>query len=403
MGGRSLAWAASLSVLAAVVALAPVPAARAQVLPAGLLERSWPQFRDSARHTGFNPYEHVLGPLNVGSLTELWASPGVLSAVDAVVVRGRVYFYDGADLIALNGASGRPIWSVPGDWSSPAYADGIILVTDQDSGELHAFNSTTGALLWSVSGQVEPTGGVTVANDVAYWNTNTGYVEAVSLGTRTVLWTENVGGLGQPMDFDSVAGGRVFLVTNYPRNLVALRADTGQMLWHRAVPLNHAGVTLGPAVAGGVIYVGGRTSLLAMRARNGSLVWMDQLHRGPLSEATVAYGEVFVCSQYGRVYAFHAADGSPIWSRRVGHSHAQIGPAGAVVANGVLYVATFGKFHGHLLGLGASDGSLLWNQGLGPWVAEPVVVAGRVYISDERTRGGVRVRLHAFGLTSPSS
>lgn len=104
------------------------------------------------------------------------------------------------------------------------------------------------------------------------------------------------------------------------------------------------------------------------------------------SSPVVAGGRVFVGSDDGRLYAFRAKGGRPLWSKPVGGA-VRSSPA---VANGVVYI---GADDGFLQARRVKDGALLWQRYLGGRItAAPLIAEGRVYVG---SRGGSFFALRA--------
>ena len=102
-------------------------------------------------------------------------------------------------------------------------------------------------------------------------------------------------------------------------------------------------------------------TLSALAARDGSLLWRQELEDWAYPAAAVSDG-VVVTASYGAVLrAFRAGDGRPLWSRRLGE---RVYGAPQVVA-GVVWVASFdGKTHAYDL----RSGRLLQRFGHGRYV-----------------------------------
>jgi outer membrane protein assembly factor BamB len=128
---------------------------------------------------------------------------------------------------------------------------------------------------------------------------------------------------------------------------------------------------LDPAVADGILYVGGNESedgfMYALDAADGSERWRAELDRLNWPPA-VADGTVYVSGR-GGIHALDAADGSERWSFQKNICTA---PA---VLNGTVYVGDYGTFYA----LSASIGSQRWQVDCAPYSA-PVVDDGTVYV-----------------------
>lgn len=135
----------------------------------------WAQFRFEPCHTGFNPYEFVLGPATVVNLGLRWQYSAEVDISSPAVANGVVYVgsIDG-NVYALNARTGALVWQYPtGGYiqSSPAVANGVVYVGSED-GNLYALNASTGALLWQdfAGGSSSPA----VANGLLYFASDFG-------------------------------------------------------------------------------------------------------------------------------------------------------------------------------------------------------------------------------------
>ena len=87
---------------------------------------------------------------------------------------------------------------------------------------------------------------------------------------------------------------------------VALRAASGELAWSYTA----GGVDTSPAVANGIVYVGGYYNLgggrlIALNAGSGTLVWSSPNIGGVFSSPAVANGMVHVGEE--KIYAFKPA------------------------------------------------------------------------------------------------
>src|SRR5262249_55003440 len=79
-----------------------------------LVNTNWAQFRYSATHTGFNPYENVLSLANVAGLELDWSFTTRISVLNSspAVANGLVYIGStGGTVYALNAVTGSLQWS----------------------------------------------------------------------------------------------------------------------------------------------------------------------------------------------------------------------------------------------------------------------------------------------------
>jgi PQQ enzyme-like repeat protein len=106
---------------------------------------NWTKFHRGDRNSGFNPYENVLSPANVASLTKAWSHRTGLGIgfSSPAVVHGVVYVgSDDHNVYALNAATGAQLWSHPTGgymYSSPSVVNGAVFVGSLN-GKLYKFH-----------------------------------------------------------------------------------------------------------------------------------------------------------------------------------------------------------------------------------------------------------------------
>lgn len=142
-----------------------------------------------------------------------------------------------------------------------------------------------------------------------------------------------------------------------------------QMEWSNAT----GGCVQARAMSGSV-YAGDSTSLYALNAPDGSLVWQSPSTGVTFSPPTVANGVVYSGGSDDNLYAFNAADGSLLWQAALSGSIT----APPVVVNNVVYV---GASDNSFYAFNAANGSLLWQKTPGgSLLSSPGVVNGVVYL-----------------------
>lgn len=195
-------------------------------------------------------------------------------------------------------------------------ADGTVYAYGRKGG-LYAIDAVTGAQHWAVDLSVGE-----------YSGTNRYPVPAVDNG---VLYTATVDGV-----------------------VVALRADTGELIWQRAFTGEE--FTSSPAVAEGMLYlVTPAGTLLALDPASGETRW-ESSEAGELQQNAPAIGgrSVFVSNLEGDLIALAAADGALQWT-------ADLNQVSRVAAyrDGVVYVLGDDRVY---RAIDAASGNLLWTS-----------------------------------------
>lgn len=130
-----------------------------------------------------------------------------------------------------------------------------------------------------------------------------------------------------------------------------------------------------PVVAGGLVFVGDRAGALRAIDADGKLKWKAYVGGAIYFPPTIWNSRAYVGSADGRVYAFEAATGRPLWSFRVAPGNRRIPmfgklistwpvAGGVIVEDGAVYAAAgIAHYDGtHVVALDAVTGKLKWRN-----------------------------------------
>ena len=201
--------------------------------------RDWPMFgRNLANTASTTSEDDSLSARQVGKLKTKWVfTTGGDIAARASVVDGVVYFPDyGGNLWALTSESGHVVWShklsdyglAAGTVSrtAPTVVDGVLYIGTQwvatgPTGWLLAINAATGRLIWKIQPDTSNSSPVITASPT------------VAEGVVYVGMTSNE-------EYD--AANPFYPCCSARGNVVAVKADTGQVLWQTfTVPVGYTG------------------------------------------------------------------------------------------------------------------------------------------------------------------
>ncbi|MEM6493888.1 MAG: PQQ-binding-like beta-propeller repeat protein [Pseudomonadota bacterium] len=206
------------------------------------------------------------------------------------------------------------------------------LYVEGTDGVIHAFNKKTGELVWErsedeMSDDMRPSafgGGVSYDNGVVYATNGAGEVKAKKAGTGERIWKVKPAGplRGSP----TIAFGQVYVMTQ-DNQIIALDANTGELLWNRSGSTAQSGVfgVAAPAAGQGTIVAGYSSGeLSAYRYENGRELWADALARTNIStqvssltdidaDPIIDSGRVYALGQGGRMAAYELVTGQRIW------------------------------------------------------------------------------------------
>lgn len=268
---------------------------------------------------------------------------------------------------ALNPRTGAPLWSqrtgcgvTSGGFRDDARP--VLAGATLYSGDV-ALSASDGVVRWRLPEGFEPT---LVEGETLYgYLLATSTVAAIDAQTGQALWRytlpDELGGLptlaNGVLYVGDITGNGPAVETHGLNALVALDARTGKPLWQAATGI----VSSAPAIANGVVYVGGyNPALYAVNAANGHILWSDDTSPARVTTPAVAQGVVYFSAN--GVYAVDAATGRIRWRQALGASPS-VSFTDVALAHGALYLArTDGSGASTLYALNASNGAILWRR-----------------------------------------
>jgi outer membrane protein assembly factor BamB len=133
--------------------------------------------------------------------------------------------------------------------------------------------------------------------------------------TYDIIWTLEDG--GSRFLTPTVSNGVVYVVESFhsatyiTAKLYSLDANTGALIWIETIGPSYSS----PAVAEGMVYVGGFSSFYCLDITTGDPVWEYPMSGGSMSSPAVADGKVFIGGMDSILYAFDMyVGGTPIWT-----------------------------------------------------------------------------------------
>ena len=224
-------------------------------------------------------------------------------------------------IVALNAYSGDKLWEYrTGDElvTRPVLGEGLIFVVSA-ADTLYAVDAATGAWKWqyrrdftgdfSIRGAARPL----VLDGKVFAGFADGYAVSLDVKDGGVLWAKPLGPTGGQfldVDADPVGddfGARVFFAC-YATGVYALDAQTGNTTWSTNTP----GITtLRFDGAGGRLFAGGSSRLLALNAERGLQIWQLALGARYVSGLTLSNGLLMVPTGSGPMIFVDASTGQP--------------------------------------------------------------------------------------------
>jgi outer membrane protein assembly factor BamB len=240
--------------------------------------------------------------------------------------------------------------------------------------------------------------GTAVASDAAAWTqfhyaaTRSGYdplettLNPANVGRIVERWHATVG--GSVYDTPLVSGGRVFVVDTAGK-LSALRQSDGRRIWSATVGYIPDST---PAVWGGLVVTPGTDAAggfaAAYDGATGARRWRTRLSVDLYASITApaVFGSSVYLSAGSTIYALSASGGRVLWKTKLTSS-----PDGMV--EGPVAVSGHGEFvvaagiDGHVYALDAATGAVRWsvNAGGGIYHGGPAIYSGIVYVPEGRS------------------
>ncbi len=318
----------------------------------------WSEFGFGAAHFGWNPYENTLDVDAVRTLGPLYAYASGAEASSPAVANGRVIIgtESGLGVAALSTTTGSLLWKAQTAAMfdvSPALAYNFVYAGSM-KGTMYALTATSGKTVWATAGGGAFESSPVVSGGTVYVGCDDQKLYAFAAETTTqaaggkILWKYATG--GEVLSAPAVFNNTVFFGSGDNKVYAVSTAGTLEWSYTTGDPVYGS-----PSVAYGLVYVGSDDdTLYALDADNGALAWSVTTGGPILSSPAVADGVVYVGSDDGNLYAFNAHSGNLQWSVSLG---GPIGVASPTVADGVVYIA---PLSGTLYAIQATTGAILW-------------------------------------------
>jgi len=273
----------------------------------------------------------------------------------------------------------------PFAYARPALAGKLIVVGGQD-GFVHIFNLHGSELRRVPLQSVSDSGVLAVSPTLVVLGDAQGILYGIDPQQGRILWQRSLSSvmLGHPVRI-----GDDILVQTGDNSLYRI-SSKGEKRWSFSGTL--AGLSMhltpSPLVIGGVIYASmNNGDAVAVRADSGDLIWRRQLLldndavvlgelKAPLADPVVVAGVLIVSFYQGNVVALSARDGQQLWQRKISLKSAP------VIHNNRLFAATAG---GAVIELDPASGVTLWKQKLAAGeLVGPVIWHKKMYVADDR-------------------
>lgn len=301
------------------------------------------------------------------------------------ILNGVLYASNTTSTFALRLSDGKLLWRAPfGLATPPIIVNGMLYASSNAPDKVvYALQINDGKLLWQYrfDNQDEFPSAPLVIQDVVYFSSSIqlhqtidARIYALKATDGSLLWHQS---LGHTAISNMVTDKSAFYV--FVDGSVEAFHINGRVMWHTRLPISSlVGMrnTFLAAIASDVIYVkGGNGTIYALRATDGTLLWHYQATSGTLFgsfsvEGNVLYVGILPVSALGIhavrssfLLALRTRDGHLLWQKQLAEQEI-LNPT---VERGVIYVV-YGTGNGQkaLSALRATNGHLLWTRTLSP-------------------------------------
>lgn len=344
-----------------VVGTAVAVAVGSSVLPAGGSGSGggWPSYRFDLARTGANTTETVISPANASTLGLDWSVTGPYRSSPAV--QGGVAYLscEKADVCAVDAASGRLLWrtTVGNDYAPviPVVSGAIVYVGWSRPATITALASSTGVVLWSsqiAERTYDMQGPPVVSDGFVHQAVADDKVHTLDAFTGAQRWVTEVTLPSPPAVADGVLYvGGALAHQAFRGTLYAIRAATGEVLWKRPVQSGDRLSSL--SVSGGRLYVALNNGYFGAPAPSFAAydlpacatgpcepLWTYTSSLGTISAPAISGGVVYQAFSDGYIHALDASTGRLLWegaTAAAAQNFASLGPP--TVANGLVYAS----------------------------------------------------------------
>jgi outer membrane protein assembly factor BamB len=213
--------------------------------------------------------------------------------------------------------------------------------------QLISVSLETGKPLWSV--ECPTTAGPVAGNSMVFTG-NAGYIQALAQEDGTQRWRTPIEGSAALLYWDT----GWLIVTTDKSTLLAIRAEDGEVLWRRDL---ESSLQSDPAPAGDRLYLPLKSGdLLALDIQTGDPVWT--IHLPKPGNGVLAVGDrLYIGSQDDKFYCLDAKDGKVVWRWKTG---ADVIGTPAIDTKRVYFVS----LDNVLRALDRNSGSVRWQKSL---------------------------------------
>jgi outer membrane protein assembly factor BamB len=231
--------------------------------------------------------------------------------------------------------------------------------------------------LWTVHAKVLLEFPPALAGPLLFFVDNIGFLWGVGKQHGHVRWKRRLGLLA--VSSPAYGDGRLYVTilargTGQAGRVVALRARDGKILWSRSLPSRTESP---PLLDSGHVYFGSEDgTVYALRAGDGGVSWTFKAAGAVKGGLALADGKLYVGDYAGKVYAIRRTDGHAVWSASTSGAGFGLRAGQFYSTPAVAYDRVYiGNTDGYVYSFGADRGKLAWRRKTGGYVYYSPAVA----------------------------
>jgi len=270
-------------------------------------------------------------------------------------------------------------------WSPPTRSNGNIIFGN-DEGIMYSVKIADKSIDWEFHSHSPIRSKALISNGKVWFSSDNGYLHALDYKTGESKWKIYIGNNvsrrinpakeGSSYDYlcsSPVASGGKIYVGSMDSSIYAIDAKNGSIIWQYKT---EGMIRSTPVVENGSVYIGSWDhNLYALNSKDGSLLWKYDAGLSIQSSPVIVENKIIFGSRAAFIFALDKDSGEEIWKTRYWGSWVESTP---VLYNGIIYIGSsdYRKLHA----LDPKDGKVIWDTRLEGWAwPTPAVTDKYVY------------------------
>ena len=271
--------------------------------------------------------------------------------------------------------------------------------TGSIAGEAPGSNDT----LWSFNANAQFQSSPVFDKERVFVGSDNGRFYAIWLSNGTELWNRSMGQWATVQSTAYVENGVAYVgsLNGSTSSLYALNASNGDIIWQ--VP-DDAGIVASPAFHGGIVYSGSLNgTITAVNGSTGKVLWLKP-RAGEIWSSPAIEGDTLYCgTTKGELFALWSSNGTVRWNRTWPSGWTVYSTPAIVDGRVYAAVSNYNLLKGSLLALNATTGSTIWEFSDSNGIySSPAVSGYAVYVHHWKDHNNSIGALAALPINDPN-